>query len=46
MQEFDWTKPSFDQTLTSDQPLFQQLLREFFLEGDGAIKEKGEHKSL
>lgn len=39
---FDSTKPTFDQTLSTDQPLFQDLLRE----GDGTIKEKGEHKSL
>ena len=42
IQGFDWTKTTFDQTLSTDQPLFQDLP----LEGDGAIKEEEEHKLL
>ena len=42
IQGFDWTKTTFDQTLSTDEPLFQDLP----LEGDGAIKEEEEHKLL
>ena len=43
---FDWTKTTFDHTLSNDWLLFQDPLRQFSLEGDGAIKEEEEHKLL
>ena len=43
---FNWTKTTFDHTLSTDWLLFQDLPREFSLEGDGVIKEEEEHKLL
>ena len=43
---FNWTKTTFDHTLYTDWLLFQDPLRQFSLEGDGAIKEEEEHKLL
>ena len=43
---FNWTKTTFHHTLSTDWLLFQDPLRQFSLEGDGAIKEEEEHKLL